>query len=61
MPPTLNRREFVASAAAGIAGARPALGRAPAGQAPQSVPPVVIASANGHRYRNGGTETCVET
>lgn len=61
MPPTLNRREFVASAAAGIAAARPALGRAPAVQAPQSVPPVVIASANGHRYRNGGTETCVET
>jgi len=22
--------------------------------------PVVIASANGHQYRNGGTETCVE-
>ena len=61
MPPKLNRREFVASAAAGLAVSRPALGRAPAVQAPQSVPPVVIASANGHRYRNGGTETCVET
>jgi N4-(beta-N-acetylglucosaminyl)-L-asparaginase len=24
------------------------------------VPPVVIASANGHRFRNGGTATCVE-
>ena len=22
--------------------------------------PIVIASANGHRYKNGGTETCVE-
>ena len=22
--------------------------------------PIVIASANGHQYRNGGTETCVE-
>ena len=63
MSPTLNRREFVTSAAAGIAAARPApaLGRAPALQAPPSVPPVVVASANGHRYTNGGTETCVET
>jgi N4-(beta-N-acetylglucosaminyl)-L-asparaginase len=24
------------------------------------VPPVVIASANGHQYRNGGSETCIE-
>jgi hypothetical protein len=24
------------------------------------VKPVVIASANGHQFRNGGTETCVE-
>ena len=24
------------------------------------MPPVVISSANGHQYRNGGTETCVE-
>ena len=62
MSPTLNRREFVTSAAAGIAAARPApvFGRAPAVQAPGSVPPVVVASANGHRFTNGGTETCVE-
>src|SRR5579862_890641 len=26
-----------------------------------SVPPVVVASANGHRFTNGGTKTCVET
>jgi N4-(beta-N-acetylglucosaminyl)-L-asparaginase len=25
------------------------------------VPPVVVASANGHRFTNGGTKTCVET
>jgi N4-(beta-N-acetylglucosaminyl)-L-asparaginase len=25
------------------------------------IPPVVIASANGHRFKNGGTTTCVET
>jgi N4-(beta-N-acetylglucosaminyl)-L-asparaginase len=24
------------------------------------VPPVVVSSANGHQFRNGGTETCVE-
>src|ERR1700683_217366 len=24
-------------------------------------PPVVVASANGHRFTNGGTKTCVET
>ncbi|HEY6357409.1 MAG TPA: isoaspartyl peptidase/L-asparaginase, partial [Vicinamibacterales bacterium] len=26
-----------------------------------NVPPVVVASANGHRFTNGGTKTCVET
>ena len=62
MSPTLNRREFVTSAAAGIAAARPvpAFGRAPAVQTPGPVPPLVVASANGHRYTNGGAETCVE-
>ncbi len=59
----LNRRQFVTSAAVGLAAAAPApaLGRAPAVRASRSVAPVVIASANGHRYTNGGTETCVET
>ena len=38
-----------------------AFGRAPAVQSPRGAAPVVIASANGHRYTNGGTETCVET
>ena len=63
MSPTLNRRQFVTSAAAGIAaaGPAPAFGRAPAVQAPRTVPPVVVASANGHRHTNGGIETCVET
>ena len=59
----LNRRQFVTSAAVGLAAAAPppALGQAPAVRASRSVAPVVIASANGHRYTNGGTETCVET
>lgn len=76
MPRELNRRQFVTSAAVGLAaasgpgaafagapgpGGGPAFGRAPAVQRPRRVPPVVIASANGHRYTNGGAETCVET
>ncbi len=48
---------------AGPSAAAPAsgFGRAPAVQPPRGAAPVVIASANGHRYTNGGTETCVET
>ena len=63
MAPRLNRRQFVTSAAVGLAAAAPgsAIGRAPAVRTSRSVAPVVVASANGHRYRNGGTETCVET
>ena len=63
MAPRLNRREFVTSAAIGLAAAAPAsaLGQAPAVRASRRVAPVVIASGNGHRYTNGGTETCVET
>ena len=63
MAPRLNRRQFVKSAAAGLAASAPgsALGSAPAVQASRSVSPVVIASGNGRRYTNGGTETCVET
>ena len=73
MAPKLNRRQFVTSAAVGLAAAgpastfgrvpavqNPAFGRAPAVQT-RSVAPVVIASGNGHRYTNGGAETCVET
>jgi N4-(beta-N-acetylglucosaminyl)-L-asparaginase len=58
----LSRREFVkAGAAAGAAVAAPgvAFGQAPAVLAPKSVPPVVISSANGHQFRNGGPRTCV--
>jgi N4-(beta-N-acetylglucosaminyl)-L-asparaginase len=64
MPRKLNRREFVAAgAAAGLAAAAPAaaLGQAPTMMTPGKSRPVVVASANGHRYRNGGDRTCVET
>ncbi|HTY43588.1 MAG TPA: N(4)-(beta-N-acetylglucosaminyl)-L-asparaginase [Thermoanaerobaculia bacterium] len=57
-----TRRDFVrASAAAGIAATAP---RALAQKAPAvvtgSVKPVVIASANGNWFKNGGNFTCVE-
>jgi N4-(beta-N-acetylglucosaminyl)-L-asparaginase len=61
MPRRMNRREFVMTGAAGLAAVAP---RTAAGQAPavitRSVKPVVISSANGNRYKNGGTVTCVE-
>ena len=61
MAPDLNRRQFVTSAAVGLAAPGSAFGQAPAVRTSRSVAPVVIASGNGHRYTNGGTETCVET
>ncbi|MFP5379161.1 MAG: N(4)-(beta-N-acetylglucosaminyl)-L-asparaginase [Vicinamibacteria bacterium] len=63
MPRKVTRREFVqTSTAAGLAlGApRSAFGRAPAVQA-SGVRPVVVASANGNRYTNGGPKVCVQT
>src|SRR5438067_3441743 len=59
----MNRRDFVrTTTAAGIAAAavrRTLFGQAPAVK-PSSVKPVVISSANGNRFKNGGTQTCVE-
>jgi N4-(beta-N-acetylglucosaminyl)-L-asparaginase len=57
----INRREFVvAGASVGMAAASPQIlsGQAPAVRS--SIKPVVVASSNGNRYKNGGTETCVE-
>lgn len=59
----IKRREFVlGSAAAGLAATAglKVFGQAPAVMTPRSAKPVVIASANGHIYKNGGTQTCVE-
>jgi N4-(beta-N-acetylglucosaminyl)-L-asparaginase len=57
----VNRREFVVSSAAGIAAA--ARTRTSA-QAPavitNGVKPVVVSSANGHQFKNGGAKTGVE-
>ena len=62
MSKKLSRREFVKSgaAAAGLAAASQTVGAAPTMITPQSVKPIVIASGNGNRYKNGGDETCVE-
>jgi N4-(beta-N-acetylglucosaminyl)-L-asparaginase len=59
----LNRREFVqtTTAVSVAAAARPLFGQAPTMMTPKSVKPVVVASNNGNRYKNGGTKTCVET
>jgi N4-(beta-N-acetylglucosaminyl)-L-asparaginase len=59
----LSRREFVkAGAAASVVAAAP---KTMASESPtvlvrKATPPVVIASANGHVFRNGGQRTCVE-
>lgn len=62
MPRRINRREFVkAGTVASLAAAAPANAFA---QAPTMITsgfrPVVVASANGHRFRNGGDKTTVQ-
>src|SRR5215468_3441246 len=58
----LSRRDFVrTSAAAGLAAAAPrALAQKAPAVATGGVHPVVISSANGNWFKNGGTVTCVE-
>jgi N4-(beta-N-acetylglucosaminyl)-L-asparaginase len=71
MPRKINRRDFVKVSAAATAGLAAGLSPASAASA-DSKPaapavragrarPVVVSSANGHKYTNGGTKTCVET
>src|SRR5215831_15709064 len=60
----MNRRRFVrSSAVAGLSMAvapRTLLGQAPTIINSKSVKPVVIASANGNKFKNGGEMTCVQ-
>ena len=57
----LNRREFVrTTTAAGVAAATPLFAQGPTVMT-KSVKPLVIASSNGHKFKNGGSQTCVET
>ncbi len=62
MSDKVTRREFVkAGAVAGAAvAAAPLLAQAPAVIAPRGAKPLVISSANGNRFKNGGPRTCVE-
>jgi N4-(beta-N-acetylglucosaminyl)-L-asparaginase len=64
MSKRINRREFVrTSVAAGLAGAAAStqtFGQAPAVRT-SGVQPVVISSANGNFFKNGGSKTAVET
>jgi N4-(beta-N-acetylglucosaminyl)-L-asparaginase len=60
--PRLTRREFVkAGAAAGLAASAPSPGsaQAPAVLTPGPSKPVVVASSNGNKYKNGGPRSCV--
>lgn len=61
--PKVNRRDFIATTAAAgvVAAARPFASSGPEVIVQSSSRPVVVASDNGNRYKNGGTKTCVET
>jgi N4-(beta-N-acetylglucosaminyl)-L-asparaginase len=60
----MNRREFVLTGAAAVAAAtgvpKAQAAQAPTVMVPKSVKPVVVASANGNRFKNGGAVTGVE-
>jgi N4-(beta-N-acetylglucosaminyl)-L-asparaginase len=59
--PSINRREFVITGAlAGLSAGADAQISSPTMTRPAGVRPVVISSANGHKFKNGGTQTCVE-
>jgi N4-(beta-N-acetylglucosaminyl)-L-asparaginase len=63
MTKRVNRRNFMTTTAASLAAAATPLasadGRAVAVQGPSR--PLIISSANGHQFKNGGTKTCIET
>jgi len=64
MSDKITRRRFLkAGTAASVAAAVPpsrAHAQAPTVLVRRTTPPVVVSSANGHEYRNGGPRTCVE-
>ncbi len=62
MSDKVTRREFVLTGTAGLAAAAavPAFSQAPTMMTKKSVKPVVVSSANGNRYKNGGSMTGVE-
>ena len=69
MTERITRRDFVVTSTAGLAAAAAApafgepsqgTGQAPSVMTKKSVKPVVIASANGNEYKNGGSVTAVQ-
>jgi N4-(beta-N-acetylglucosaminyl)-L-asparaginase len=60
----MNRRRFMQSSVAGgltlAVTPRALLGQAPTIMSSKAVKPVVIASANGNKFKNGGDMTCVQ-
>src|SRR2546423_8301192 len=60
----MNRRRFMQSSVAGgltlAVTPRALLGQAPTVTSSKSVKPVVIASSNGNKFKNGGDVTCVQ-
>jgi N4-(beta-N-acetylglucosaminyl)-L-asparaginase len=62
MSDRISRREFVVTSTAGLAAAAaPGLGQAPTVMTKKRAKPAVIASGNGHSFKNGGDKTCIET
>jgi N4-(beta-N-acetylglucosaminyl)-L-asparaginase len=62
MAPHNTRRTFVTTVSAGITAAatRPSFGQAANVLTRRTVKPVVISDMSGARFKNGGTQTCVE-
>ena len=63
MSQRISRRQFVkAGTAATVAASVPeaAFAQGPSVLVRKATPPVVISSANGHEFKNGGPRTCVE-
>jgi N4-(beta-N-acetylglucosaminyl)-L-asparaginase len=59
----MKRREFMigsAAASVALASARKTKGKAPTMLVPSAIKPLVISSANGNRFKNGGDVTCVQ-
>src|SRR5690349_11168610 len=58
----INRRDFMATtAAAGLAAAAaPLSASGPTMMTQSSFKPIVVGSANGHQFKNGGTKTGIE-
>ncbi|HEV2803693.1 MAG TPA: N(4)-(beta-N-acetylglucosaminyl)-L-asparaginase [Chthoniobacterales bacterium] len=60
----MNRRRFMQSSVAGgltlAVTPRALLGQAPTIMSSKAVKPVVVASANGNKFKNGGDMTCVQ-